>query len=320
LDRTKNPEATRERGDDTMEAIRDQIVRSSPTIIGAIAVLLIGWIVARVVSGIVRAVLHRTGTGERLVQWITGEAALKPVDAELWIGKMVYYLIMLFVLVGFFQVVGLTIVTEPLVRMMNQIFQTIPALLGAGLFLLLAWVTASVLRFIVIRLLKATKTDESLRSVGALKNMQAAPSEIAGHLVRVAIMLFAAIEAARILGFVLLADLLVRFTVSAGHVLTGLVIFAVGLYIANLISNMVLASGMTQASLLAVAARVSILVLVGAMALRQMDLANEIINMAFTLLLGAIAATVALAFGLGGRDVAARELEGWVQSAKSRKI
>ena len=56
------------------------------------------------------------------------------------------------------------------------------------------------------------------------------------------------------------------------------------------------------------------------MALRQMDLANEIINMAFTLLLGAIAATVALAFGLGGRDVAARELEGWVQSAKSRKI
>jgi len=103
-------------------------------------------------------------------------------------------------------------------------------------------------------------------------------------------------------------------------VLTGLVIFAVGLYIANLISNMVLASGMVQASLLAVGARVSILVLVGAMALRQMDLANEIINMAFTLLLGAIAATVALAFGLGGRDVAARELEGWVQSAKSRKI
>ncbi|HEX4841058.1 MAG TPA: hypothetical protein VFV60_02725 [bacterium] len=105
-----------------MEAIRDQIVRSSPTIIGAIGVLLIGWIVARVVSGTVRAVLHRTGTGQRLVQWITGEAAVKPVDAEQWIGKLVYYLIMLFVLIGFFQVVGLMIVTEPLVRMMNQIF------------------------------------------------------------------------------------------------------------------------------------------------------------------------------------------------------
>jgi len=56
------------------------------------------------------------------------------------------------------------------------------------------------------------------------------------------------------------------------------------------------------------------------MALRQMDLANEIIYMVFTLLRGAIAATVALAFGRGGRDVAARGLEGWVQSAKSRKI
>jgi len=50
------------------------------------------------------------------------------------------------------------------------------------------------------------------------------------------------------------------------------------------------------------------------MALRQMGLANEIVNMAFGLLLGAVAVAVALAFGLGGREVAARGLEEWVQS------
>jgi hypothetical protein len=53
---------------------------------------------------------------------------------------------------------------------------------------------------------------------------------------------------------------------------------------------------------------------------RQMDLANEIINIGLYPAPGAIAATMALAFGLGGRDVAARELEGWVQSVRSRKI
>lgn len=56
-----------------------------------------------------------------------------------------------------------------------------------------------------------------------------------------------------------------------------------------------------NAKLLALAGRVSILVLAGAMALRQMGLANEIVNLGFGLLLGGIAVAVALAFGLGGR-------------------
>ncbi len=55
--------------------------------------------------------------------------------------------------------------------------------------------------------------------------------------------------------------------------------------------------------ILALAARVSILVPATAMALCQMGLANEVINLALWLLLGAIAVTVALAFGLGGREI-----------------
>ena len=45
------------------------------------------------------------------------------------------------------------------------------------------------------------------------------------------------------------------------------------------------------------------------MALRQMGLANENVDLAFGLTLGAIAVAVALAFGLGGRETAARMLE-----------
>jgi hypothetical protein len=60
-------------------------------------------------------------------------------------------------------------------------------------------------------------------------------------------------------------------------------------------------------------------VLAGAMALRQMGLANEIINLAFGLLLGAIAVAVALAFGLGAREIAAHELQNWLESVKSEE-
>jgi len=48
------------------------------------------------------------------------------------------------------------------------------------------------------------------------------------------------------------------------------------------------------------------------MALRQMGLAEDIVNLAFGLVLGAIALATAVAFGLGARDAAGRQVEQWV--------
>ncbi|NIO69488.1 MAG: mechanosensitive ion channel [Anaerolineae bacterium] len=483
-----------------------------PNLIAALAILIIGWLVALILSAIVRGVLRRTTLDDRLARWIMGEEAAKGIEVERQIARGVYYLIMLFVLIAFFQTLGLTLITEPLNQLLIQVFQYAPRLLGAGLLLLIAWIVASALRLIISRVLTAAKIDERLGSeagleeekrvplaqtlgnavywlvfllflpavlsalelegllqpvqgminqiLGFLPNIFAAglilavgwfvarivqqivtnllaavgadqlservglapvlgkqqlsgllglvvyililipvliaalnalaleaitqpasnmlnvileaipaifaatlvvviayvvgrvvaglitnlltgvgfnavlarlglgkepaegertPSEIVGYLVLVAIMLFAAIEASRLLGFVLLADLVAQFTAFAGQVVLGLIIFAIGLYLANLAARTVQASGAAQAGLLAMAARVSILVLAGAMALRQMGLANEIINLAFGLLLGAIAVALALAFGLGGREAAARELEEWLQSVKSEK-
>ncbi|MCG2769336.1 MAG: mechanosensitive ion channel [Chloroflexota bacterium] len=498
-----------------MQVMLDQIIRLVgayiPNLVGALAILIIGWLGALVVSAIVRAALRRTTLDDRLAHWIVGEEKAKAVEVERWIAKGVYYLIMLFVLIAFFQTLGLTIITQPLNQLLVQVFQYAPRLLGAGLLLLLAWIVASALRFLVSRLLRAAKLDERLGHQAGLEeeeripltqtltnavywlvfllflpgvldalalqgllepiqgmitkilsflpdifaaglmlmigwviacvvqrivtNLLAAvgadrlseqvglasvlgkqrlsgllglvvyvlilvpaliaalnalaldaitqpaanmlnailmalpaifgatvmvtiayvvgrmvaglitnlltgtgfnailarlglgkepaegertPSEIVGYLVLVAIMFFASIEAFRLLGFVLLADLVAKFTVFAGQVILGLIVFSIGLYLANLAARTVRASGTAQAGLLALAARISILVLASAMALRQMGLANEIINLAFGLLLGAIAVAVALAFGLGGREIAARELEEWRQSLKSK--
>jgi len=499
-----------------MQVILDQITQLVgayiPNLIGALAILIIGWLVALVVSAIARRALRRTTLDNRLARWIVGEEKAEAIEVERWIAKGVYYLIMLFVLIAFFQTLGLTIITEPLNQLLIQVFQYAPRLLGAGFLLLIAWIVASALKLVVSRVLSAAKIDERLGSLAGLEeegrvplaqtlgdavywlvsllflpavldalglegllepvqgmtnkvlgflpnifaaglilvvgwfiarivqrivtNLLAAigadrlseqvglatvlgkqrlsgllglvvyvlilipvliaalnalaleaitrpaanmlntilgalpaifaaslvvtiaylvgrvvaglvtnlltgagfnailarlglgkepaegertPSEIVGYLVLVAIMLFATVEASRLLGFVLLADLVTQFTVFAGQVILGLIIFAIGLYLANLTSKTVLASGAAQARLLALAARVSILVLAGAMALRQMGLANEIINLTFSLLLGAIAVAVALAFGLGGREIAARELEGWLRSVRSKE-
>jgi hypothetical protein len=137
------------------------------------------------------------------------------------------------------------------------------------------------------------------------------PAQIVGTVVLVAIMLFTAIEAMRLLGFMTLATMLAGVLTLMGMIALGLVIFGIGVYLSNLAYNAIRGSGTGQAELLAVAARIAILVLAGSMALRQMGLANEIVDLAFGLTLGAIAVAVALAFGLGGRETAARLLESW---------
>ena len=141
-------------------------------------------------------------------------------------------------------------------------------------------------------------------------------SELIGHLVVVAVMLFAAVEALRLLAFEQLAVLVSSFVVFFFNVLLGIVIFGLGMYLANLASRAIQSSG--QSGLLATVARVSILVLAGAMALRQMNVAEDIINLAFGLVLGAAAVAAAVAFGMGGRDLARQELERWNDEIKNK--
>ena len=404
-----------------MQVIIEQITQLVgayiPNLVGALAILIIGWLVARVISVIVGKALRRTGLGKRLASWMTDKEGAEGVESERLVAKGVFWLIMLFVLIAVFQVLGLTLITEPLNRFLNEMFQYAPRLLGAGLLLLFAWIVATVLKFVVTRVLTGVKIDERLSSeigkkkdrrlpvtksiaevvywlvflfflpavlgtlglegllqpvqgmldkmLSVLPHLFAAAlllviawfiarivqrivtnlltgigfnsilarlgvgkeptkgertlSEIMGYLVLAAIMLFAIMGASRLLGFTLLADMVAQFTAFTGHVVVGLIILAIGLFLANLASNAIKASKMAQAKLFALAARIAILVLVSAMALRQMGLANEIINLAFGLLLGAIAVAVALAFGLGGREIAAREIEGWLLSVKSKK-
>ena len=85
-------------------------------------------------------------------------------------------------------------------------------------------------------------------------------------------------------------------------------IFAFGLYFANLAKNMIEKTGTSQAGFLASLVQIAVIIFAASMSLRQLGLANDIINLAFGITLGAIGLAAALAFGLGGRDVAGREL------------
>jgi hypothetical protein len=146
------------------------------------------------------------------------------------------------------------------------------------------------------------------------------PSAIVGSIVLAFVMLFAATEAAGLLGFESLETLVSEILVVAGRVVFGVVLFGVGLFIGNFVAGIIRSSGAPNASVLSTLARVAILVLTGAVALRQMGIANEIIQSAFSLTLGAFAVAAAIAFGIGGRDIAARQLEQWTNALQGGPV
>jgi Conserved TM helix len=304
-----------------VEGMVNKVLDFLPNIFTAGLILAIGWLVARVVQRVVSNLLAAMGTdqfSERIgLSRVLGQQRLSDV-----IGLVLYVLILIPVLIGALQALALEAITLPASNLLNSILRALPAIFAALLIVGIAYAVGRLVAEMVTNLLTALGFNAVLAKLGLGREPSAGertPAEIAGYLVLVGILLFAAIEAARELGFDVLADLIARFTVFAGQVVLGLIIFAIGLFLADLAANTVRASSVAQAGILSLAARVSIIVLAGAMALRQMGLADDIINLAFGLLLGSIAVAVALAFGLGAREIAARELGDWVQSIKSRK-
>ncbi len=304
-----------------VQGMISEILGYLPSILVAVLILVVGWFLARVAQRITANLLAAAGL-DRLSEKVGLAPVLGTQQLSGVLGLIVYILILIPVLIAALDALALAAITQPATNMLNKVLTALPAVFAAVLLLIVAYLVGRVVARLTANLLAGAGFNGLVTRVGLGKEPakgERAPSDIVGYLVLVAIMLFAGIEALRLVGFELLADLVSKFMVFAGHLIMGLIIFAVGLYLANVASKTIQASKTAQAGVLALAARVSILVLAGAMALRQMDLANEIITLAFGLVLGAVAVGLAIAFGLGGRDLAGRALEEWYQSMKTKK-
>jgi len=198
--------------------------------------------------------------------------------------------------------------------LVDTMLAALPGLFGATLILVAATFIGRIVANLAANLLAGIGFDSLPARLGLAKSsetMRRSPSSVAARVIQLGIMLFAAMEAAQVAGLVTVSTMLDRFLVFAGQVLLGVAILALGLALANLAAGAVRGTGRPNAGTLANVARGAILALTGAMALREMGLAGEIVNLAFGLTLGAVAVAAALAFGLGGREAASDQLGRW---------
>lgn len=290
-----------------------------PNILAAVLIFAVGWFVARLVQRIVANLLSAAGV-DTFAEQVGLATSLGDRRLSGLVGLLLYVLILVPVLISALQALQLDAVTVPATAMLSRVLDAIPFVFAAGLLLLVAYFVARLVADLITNLLRGAGFDNVLAHIGfpgTPGEGSSTPAGVVGTIIVVTVMLFATIEAAGLMGFEALAALLSGFLVFAADVILGLIVFGVGLYLARLVADTVAASGARQANVQSVAARVSITVLAGAMALRQMGLAEDIVNLAFGLVLGAIALAAAVAFGLGAREAAGRQVDEWVAALEA---
>lgn len=305
-----------------VQNLLDQILSMVPRILGAVVIGVVGWFLARIVRGLISNLLAATGANRLGARFGIPQLAQT-------VGTVAYILVLIPAVIAALNVLEVRAISDPAVAMLEQVLRAIPLVAGSVLILLVFYWLGQFLAGLVTQLLQAAGFDRLAASLGwplatapeapaaegdpsALAKRRT-PSEIAGLVVWVGVVLFGAVPAVELLQFAALTDIVQGLLLISGRVLIGALVFGIGLYLANLAHSMIKSLGNPSSGVLAQAARAAILVFVGAMALQQMGVATDIVVLAFGLVLGAIAVAVALAFGLGGRDVAAEQIRQWLK-------
>ncbi|GAA1157619.1 mechanosensitive ion channel [Ornithinicoccus hortensis] len=303
-----------------IQSLLDNVMSYLPNIIGAAFVFFIGFVLAKILKQLVETAL-RAANLESLAAKLSPNRAATAVGAgdpvaqpaadtdnnlvrnlPSLVGNLVFAIVLIVVSIAALQVLGIRSISDPAQRMLTIILDAIPLIIAAALILGLGFLIAKFVGELLESTLRGLGTDRAVASLGIAPEGTSA-SGVITKIAQVAIMIFFAIMATRTLNFPEVTAILNEVLELGGRVLFGGAIIAAGFLVASLLSRAV---GNGTASTII---RYATLVLFVAMGLQYMGIADSIINLAFGSLVVGGALAAALAYGLGGRDAAARSLE-----------
>ena len=205
----------------------------------------------------------------------------------------------------------------------------LPNLLFAIAIILVGWVLCNIIKRIVVRLLRLCHFDTLAERAGIRQALERGgikqnASDIVGLLVFWFLFLIAIVTTLETLNLSGATDTLHTIYLYIPKIVAALVVLILGLYFANFLETVTRTScantGLQQAASIGRAAYIGTVIFVVAGIFEILDIASEIVIWAFILVFGALCLALALAFGLGGRDVAARFLEKWLEEKKNHEI
>jgi len=288
-----------------------------PNLLAAAIIMIIGFLIAKIVREIIVNLLVGFGI-DRGAERVGIDKTLGKLKISGMIGTIIYVLVLIPVLIAALDALNIPAVSTPGRDMLAIVLNKLPSIFAASIILILAIVIGKIIQTLLAQILMGLGFDRFLEGVGAKQVGQKTLSQAVGIIAFIYIIFFAIMEAAEVLNFQMFSNLSSQFIAFAFKVILAVVILGVGILIGNWVKR--LTQGATkERPFIANLAKAAIVVFALAIALRSLGIADEIVTLAFGLLLGSIAIAAAIAFGIGSKDIAGREVDAWVKKLKGEK-
>lgn len=272
-----------------------------PNIIGAGIIGFIGYILATFAS-------EAIGMGGDFLDGWASKLGFKETDKLAGILKsFVFIFIILLFAVTALDTLNIEAISGPAKDILNSILGTLPNIIAAGIIIgLFVW-GAKFISNMMLDLFKNMNIDGVGSKLG-MDSMLTGGTTLSGILAKLVyffIAFFGVTTGVEKLGFTQITDMMNKILALSGNMVFGVVLLFVGNFVSKFAAKAMSGSGEFMSSIV----RIATFGLFLAIALRSMGIANSIVDLAFGLILGAVAVAVALAYGLGGREAAGEHMK-----------
>jgi len=273
-----------------------------PNVFGAGLVGYIGYMLANIVSELVGL------SGDTIQSFAPKLRLPENINLVKILKKIVFIFIFVPLLIAALNILNLDSVSGPATSMLQSFFDAIPKILLATVIMVIFVVVGKFISGLLKDLLDSLNLNKILKdaNIGSIAGKTNIEKLIA-NIVYIFIILFGFITAIDKLGFDKLSEIVNTIVNLSGNILFGLIILAAGNWIANIASKQFMKSGNNP--FVGSIIKVAIIAIFLAIGLGKMGIADNIVNLAFGITLGAVALTVVLSFGLGGREAAGKQME-----------
>lgn len=217
------------------------------------------------------------------------------------------------------------VVVDPVKAMLIRIWSYVPAMAGAVVILVIGWLVAKLLESVVVRVLKAVRLDTASDKAGipnvlAHGEIKVTLSELIGAVIYWIVILVVIATALGTLNLTVASDMVARLIEYVPSILGAIFILIVGAFVAQFVSTVVKTTagnaGIKKVEMLAKLTRSVILIFAVVIAIEQLKIASTLIVLSVNIVLISIGIAIALAFGLGCKDLAGKFVQEFINDMK----
>jgi len=296
-----------------LEEMMSKFVGYLPNIIGAGIIAFAGYLIGTIAS-------EATGFLSERLERFGGKMGLQSdsINLSKLVKQIVFIVVFIPILIIALDTLKMTAISEPATEMLGTLLTSIPKIIAAVVLLAIFYFIGKYVVSIITDLLHNLGFDSFSKRLGITSIIgNQSLSKLVGKFALFFIMFTGVIAAADKLELTQLQNILSNVFNISGQIFFGIIILMLGVLVSNLTVSTL--SKSADNSFIIPIARFAIVGIFLAFALHTMGIAESIVNLAFGLTLGAVSVAFALAFGLGGREAAGKQMDHIFNKIRDKK-